>query len=141
MPLVPKLLRPSVLLRRNAMYKGVLGGSKGWLAIGGVLWGKSFLKKTFGKNEEILGTEKLTKGQYLRLDAVKPPTRRQKRKAKRQAKTDAERAKADAKRAEADAKRAKAEAKRAKADAKRAKADAKRAARRPADASRASADA
>ncbi|MCB1001083.1 MAG: hypothetical protein KDB40_17440 [Acidimicrobiales bacterium] len=134
MPLVPKLLRPSVLLRRNAMYKGVLGGSKGWLAIGGVLWGKSFLKKTFGKNEEILGTEKLTKGQYLRLDAVKPPTRRQQRKAKRQAKADAERAKAAAKRAAADAAIA-------KAAAKRARADAKRAARRSDDTSRAGVDA
>lgn len=94
MPLVPKLLRPSVLLRRNAMYKGVLGGSKGWLAIGGVLWGKSFLKKTFGKNEEILTTEKLTKGQFLRIDAVKPPSRRQRRKAKKLASRERRAAKA-----------------------------------------------
>ena len=69
MPLVPKLLRPSVIIRRNATYKGLLGGQKGWLAIGVVLWSKSFLKKTFGKTEEILTTEKLTKGQFLRIDA------------------------------------------------------------------------
>jgi hypothetical protein len=77
--LVPRLLRPSVLIRRNATYKGLLGGHKGWLAVGVVLWSKSFLKKTFGKNEEILTTEKLTKGQFLRIDAVAPLTRRQRR--------------------------------------------------------------
>ena len=47
MPLVPRALKPSVLVRRNALYKGVLGGSRGWLAIGAVLWSKSFIKKTF----------------------------------------------------------------------------------------------
>ena len=85
MPLVPKLLRPSVIIRRNATYKGLLGGSKGWLAVGVVLWSKSFLKKTFGKNEEILTTEKLTKGQFLRIDAVRAPSRRQRKKARRAA--------------------------------------------------------
>jgi hypothetical protein len=81
--LVPRLLRPSVIIRRNATYKGLLGGHKGWLAVGVVLWSKSFVKKTFGKQEEILTTEKLTKGQFLRIDAVAPPSRRQRRKAKR----------------------------------------------------------
>ena len=84
MPLVPKLLRPSVILRRNATYKGLLGGSKGWLAVGIVLWSKSFLKKTFGRTEEILTTEKLTKGQFLRIDAVKPLSRRKRRRAARE---------------------------------------------------------
>ena len=83
MALVPRLLRPSVIIRRNATYKGLLGGNKGWLAVGVVLWSKSFLKKTFGKQEEILTTEKLKKGQFLRIDAVAPPSRRQRRKAKR----------------------------------------------------------
>lgn len=85
MPVVPKLLRPSVILRRNAIYKGLLGGSKGWLAVGGILWSKSFLKKTFGRTEEIIATEKLTKGQFLRIDAVRAPTRRQRKKARRAA--------------------------------------------------------
>jgi hypothetical protein len=94
MPLVPRLLRPSVIIRRNAMYKGLLGGHKGWLAVGGVVWSKSFLKKTFGKNEEILTTEKLTKGQFLRIDAVKPPSRRQRRKATKAARRERRAAKA-----------------------------------------------
>jgi hypothetical protein len=121
MPLVPKLLRPSVLLRRNAVYKGLLGGSKGWLAIGGVLWGKSFLKKTFGKTEEVLTVEKLTKGQYLRLDAVAPPSRRQRKKLKRAAKRDAARAKTERKEAAALAYAAKVAAKRQRKTDKKAR--------------------
>ena len=84
MPLVPRALRPSVLVRRNALYKGVLGGSRGWLAIGVVLWSKSFIKKTFGKQVEVLGTEKLTKGQFVRIDSLRPLTRKE-RKALRKA--------------------------------------------------------
>lgn len=119
MPVVPKLLRPSVLIRRNAVYKGLLGGSKGWLAIGGVLWSKSFLKKTFGKNEELLTVEKLTKGQFLRIDAVKPPSRRQRKKLKKAAKREEARVKADRKEAAALAYAAKVAAKRQrKADKK-----------------------
>lgn len=77
MALIPRALRPAVLLRRNAMYKGVLGGSRLWLAIGAVLWSKSFLKKTFGKQEEILSTEKLTKGQFVRIDSLRPLSRKE----------------------------------------------------------------
>jgi hypothetical protein len=84
MPLVPRALKPSVLVRRNALYKGVLGGSRGWLAIGAVLWSKSFIKKTFGKQVEVLGTEKLTKGQFVRIDSLRPLTRKE-RKALRKA--------------------------------------------------------
>jgi hypothetical protein len=121
MPVVPKLLRPSVLIRRNAVYKGLLGGSKGWLAIGGVLWSKSFLKKTFGKNEEFLTVEKLTKGQFLRIDAVKPPSRRQRKKARRAAKREEARAKADRKQAAALASAAKVAAKRQRKDGNKAR--------------------
>ena len=94
MALVPRLLRPSVIIRRNATYKGLLGGHKGWLAVGVVLWSKSFVKKTFGKQAEILTTEKLTKGQFLRIDAVAPLSRRKRRKAKRARRRSAAAAKA-----------------------------------------------
>ncbi len=97
MPLVPRLLRPSVIIRRNAVYKGLLGGSKGWLAVGTVLWSRSFLKKTFGKNEELLTVERLTKGQFLRIDAIAPLTRRQRKRLRRAAARDAARQKADRK--------------------------------------------
>jgi hypothetical protein len=119
MPLVPKLLRPSVILRRNATYKGLLGGQKGWLAVGVVLWSKSFLKRTFGKSEEILTTEKLTKGQFLRIDAVQLPSRRQRKATQRTEKRSIAAAKASANLTAAAAKAAKAEARAQRSAAKR----------------------
>ena len=124
MALVPRLLRPSVIIRRNATYKGLLGGNKGWLAVGVVLWSKSFLKKTFGKQEEILTTEKLKKGQFLRIDAVAPPTRRQRRKATRVRRRSEAAAKAASQAAKASAK---AEAKASKAASKASKSASKQA--------------
>ena len=124
MALVPRLLRPSVIIRRNATYKGLLGGHKGWLAIGVVLWSKSFVKKTFGKQEEILTTEKLKKGQFLRIDAVAPPTRRQRRKATRVRRRSEAAAKAASQAAKASAK---AEAKASKAASKASKSASKQA--------------
>lgn len=81
----PSLLSPTALLRRSALYKGLLGGSRGWLAVGAFLWGPKLLKKLFGKNEQILTTEKLVAGQYLSLQAIPPPTRKQRKAAKRAA--------------------------------------------------------
>ena len=126
MALVPRLLRPSVIIRRNATYKGLLGGHKGWLAVGVVLWSKSFVKKTFGKQEEILTTEKLKKGQFLRIDAVAPPSRRQRRKAKRARRRSTAAAKA-ASRAATSA--SKTESKASKAASKAAKSASKSAAK------------
>ena len=77
------MLRPTVVLRRNALRKGVFGGHKGWLAVGALLWGRGWLKRTFGRNEEVLLTETLRKGQWLRLEAVGPPTRKERRAARR----------------------------------------------------------
>ncbi len=81
-----RLLSPMLLIRRAALYKGLLGGSRGWLAVGAVLWGRGFLKKMFGKNEEILATEVLKGGQFVRLESLVPPTRRQRRAARKAAK-------------------------------------------------------
>ena len=79
----PGLLSPTAFLRRGALYKGVFGGQRGWMAVGAVLWGPRLFKRFFGKNEQILGTEKLVAGQFVRLEAIKPPTRRERKAAKR----------------------------------------------------------
>ncbi|MCB9380137.1 MAG: hypothetical protein R2694_10945 [Ilumatobacteraceae bacterium] len=76
-------LSPVAYLRRGAVYKGVLGGRRGWMAVGAVLWTPKLLKKAFGKNEEIVATEKLKPGQFVRLEAIPPTTRRQRKAAKR----------------------------------------------------------
>ncbi len=81
----PSLLSPTALLRRSALYKGVFGGSRGWLAVGAVLWGPKLLKRLMGKNEEVIATEKMVAGQVVRLEAIRPPTRRQRKAARRAA--------------------------------------------------------
>ncbi len=70
-----RLLSPTVALRRNALYKGLLGGQRGWLAIGAVVWAPRLLKKALGRTEQVVATERLEPGQVLRIEAIKPPTR------------------------------------------------------------------
>ncbi len=79
----PNLLSPTLYLRHSALYKGVLGGSRGWMAVGAVLWAPKLIKRFLGKNEEIIATEKLVAGQSLRLEAIGPPTRKQRKAAER----------------------------------------------------------
>jgi hypothetical protein len=80
---LPRLLKPSVVLRRHALYKGLFGGSRGWLAVGALIWGRGFIKRMLGKQEQVLTVEKLTKGQGLRIEAIGPPTRSERRAARR----------------------------------------------------------
>lgn len=79
----PNLLSPALYLRQSAVTKGVLGGSRGWVAVGAVLWAPKLIKRFLGKNEEIIATEKLVAGQWLRLEAITPPTRKQRKAAER----------------------------------------------------------
>ena len=77
------LLSPTALLRRNALYKGAFGGSRGWMAVGVLVWGPRLFRKVFGKHPQIIATEKLTAGQFLRLESIAPPTRKQRKAIKR----------------------------------------------------------
>lgn len=78
-----RLLSPTAVLRRSALYKGVLGGNRGWMAVGAVLWGPRILRRLFGKQEEIVAVERLTAGQFVRLESIKPPTRKERKAALR----------------------------------------------------------
>ena len=77
------LLSPTALLRRSALYKGFFGGSRGWMAIGVVLWGPRLARKYFGKHPEIVAIERLRAGQFVRLESIAPPTRKQRKALKR----------------------------------------------------------
>ena len=79
----PRLLSPFAYARRNAIYKGVLGGERGWLVVGGVVWGARLLKKALGKNEEVVTVERLEPGQWMSLRAIPAPTRRERKAARR----------------------------------------------------------
>lgn len=74
-----RALSPFAALRRNALYKGLFGGSRGWLAVGAFVWGPRLLKRALGRNEEIVAKEVLKPGQSLYLEAIAPPTRAQRR--------------------------------------------------------------
>lgn len=79
------LLSPTALLRRSALYKGLLGGSRGWMAVGAVVWAPRLVKRVFGRNEEVVATEVLEPGQFVRLEAIRPLTRRQRKALRRSA--------------------------------------------------------
>jgi hypothetical protein len=76
-------LSPFAALRRNALYKGLLGGHRGWMAVGAVVWGGRFVRKAFGRTEKVVATEVLQPGQVLRLEAIAPPTRGERRASRR----------------------------------------------------------
>ncbi len=80
MALLPRALRPSVMIRRKAMYSGFLGSSSFWKIVGVAVFGKGTLKKFFGKNVEVLEVSKLGTGRYMRVTTSKPMSRRSRKK-------------------------------------------------------------
>lgn len=84
MALVPRMLRPSVLIRRKAMYAGFLGKSTFWKVVGVVVFGKSTLTKFFGKSPEVVDVSALGSGRFLEIVTAKPQTRRTRKKLRRQ---------------------------------------------------------
>jgi hypothetical protein len=78
-----RLLSPTVALRRNAIYKGLLGGQRSWMVIGAFVWAPRLLKRALGRTEKIVATERLEPGQALRIEAIKRPTRAEDRASRR----------------------------------------------------------
>ncbi len=76
-------MSPTFTLRRNALYKGFLGGSRGWMAVGVVLWGTKLMKKSFGRTPQFVSLEKLLPGQAVRIEAIPPMSRSERRAARR----------------------------------------------------------
>lgn len=86
MPLVPHAYRPSVVIRRKALRLGVFGASKLWKAVAVVVFGKTTMKKFFGRNEEVVQVARLKGGgRLMQVETIKPLTRRDRRRARRAA--------------------------------------------------------
>ncbi len=83
MALLPRALRPAVLIRRKAMYSGIFGQSTFWKAVALWVFGKASIKKFFGKNVEVIDTAKLGKGRYMQLATAQPVSRRELKKLRR----------------------------------------------------------
>ncbi len=77
MALLPRALRPAVLIRRKAMYSGIFGQSTFWKVVAVWVFGKASIKKFFGKNVEVIDTAKLGSGRYMQLATAKPVTKRE----------------------------------------------------------------
>ncbi len=80
MALLPRALRPSVLIRRKAMYNGFLGNSGFWKLVGVFVFGKSSIKKFFGKNVEVIDVSRLGSGREMQIATSKPLSRRSRKK-------------------------------------------------------------
>ena len=78
-----RALSPSVVIRSRAVSRGILGSSPFWRAVAVVVFGRRLLKRLIGKNVEYLGTERLTAGQRVQIEAIAPPGRRDRRGARR----------------------------------------------------------
>ena len=84
MALIPRALRPSVLIRRKAMYAGFLGPSSFWKVVGVFVFGKATIKKFFGKNPEVIDASSLGAERFMTLTTAKPVTKRRRRKLAKQ---------------------------------------------------------
>jgi hypothetical protein len=73
MALIPRALRPAAIVRRKAMYDGIFGSSTLWKAVAVVVFGKSTLKRFFGKNEEVLDVITLKGGgRVVGVETIRP---------------------------------------------------------------------
>lgn len=84
MALVPRLLRPSVLIRRKAMYSGVLGKSAVWRAIAVIVFGRGLIARFFGRHPETIDAAALGPGRSMEVTTTTPLSRRRRRKLAKQ---------------------------------------------------------
>ena len=91
MALLPRYFRPAVVLKRHAVRRGILGPSLFWKVVAAWVFGKSTIKKFFGKQPEPLGTWKVGSNSFVNVINAKPPTKKQ-RKASNLTRADRKRA-------------------------------------------------
>jgi tRNA U54 and U55 pseudouridine synthase Pus10 len=74
------MLRPAVIIRRKALYSGVLGNSTVWKGVAVWVFGKAIIKKAAGKNLEVIDVSALGPGRFMTIETIKPTSRRARRK-------------------------------------------------------------
>jgi hypothetical protein len=79
MKLVPYAYRPSVVVRRKAMQRGVFGPSTLWKGIAVAVYGRNAFKSFFGKQPERIDKVRLRTGEQLTIRTAKPLSRREQR--------------------------------------------------------------
>ena len=76
---VPLALRPSVIIQRNAISKGLLGPSVFWKVVAVALFLRGPVEGTFGRRSERLARYRVGPGHSVRVATTKPATRKQRR--------------------------------------------------------------
>jgi hypothetical protein len=76
---VPSALRPSLIVQRNAISKGLLGDSVFWKIVAVALFLRGPLEGTFGRKPERLGRYGVGPGHSVRVSTSKPLTRKQRK--------------------------------------------------------------
>ncbi|MEL6891270.1 MAG: hypothetical protein AAFP84_06730 [Actinomycetota bacterium] len=79
MALLPYALRPKVIIRRKAIWSGLLGPSTFWKVVAAFVFGQGTLKKFFGKNPESLGTFKAGKNSFVNVINAEPTSAKQRK--------------------------------------------------------------
>ena len=79
MALLPYALRPAVIIRRKAIRQGILGPSLLWKVVAAGVFGRSSLKKFFGKQPESLGTWKAGSNQFVSVINAKPMSKKERK--------------------------------------------------------------
>lgn len=76
---------PIVTLRQMSVWRGLLGSSRGWRALGITLWSFHLLRRLLGRNPELVAIERLKPGQSMVVTALVPEStgRRARRAARR----------------------------------------------------------
>lgn len=84
-----RLLKPTVLIKRNAVLKGILGGDRKWLIMGIVVWvgGKAKSLLGFGVPKPVY-LETVKQGQRLVIAHQDSSNRRKRRKARKTSKNE-----------------------------------------------------
>ena len=72
-----------ILVRRRALMEGVFGNDRAWRVVAAVLFGRSLMKKLFGRTTEVLTIERLAPGQGMVLRTIPYVSRRARRRAAR----------------------------------------------------------
>lgn len=81
MALLPRALRPSVVIRRKAIWSGFLGPSRIWKVIGVFVFGQRSIKKFFGKTPEKITTQKIGLNSFVNVINAKPMTKKERKRA------------------------------------------------------------
>jgi len=81
MALLPRALRPSVVIRRKAIWSGFLGPSKLWKIVGAFVFGQGTIKKFFGKTPEKISSQKVGLNSFVNVINAKPMTKKQRKQA------------------------------------------------------------